>query len=135
MAEGVDIRWKQRLRNYSKALHQLREAIEAKTLDRLQEQGMVQCFEYTCELAWKTPQDFLATERGYTDVRGPRLVLEQAFADGLISDGTQWLEMLKDRNKTAHLYDEDEVKQVLDRIRTVYFPLFASLENFFNSAS
>jgi nucleotidyltransferase substrate binding protein (TIGR01987 family) len=130
-----DIRWKQRFQNYAKALQQLREAVAKTKLDRLQEQGMIQCFEYTCELAWKTLQDFLAEARGYTDVRGPRPVLEQAFADGIIAAGTQWLAMLKDRNQTSHLDDAKAVQQVLGRIRTTYFPLFTSLEVMFKEQS
>lgn len=126
-----DIRWRQRCQNYCKALDQLTVAVVAPTLDMLQEQGMVQCFEYTFELAWKTLQDFLAETRGYVDVRGPRPVLEQAFADGIVTDGVQWLAMLKDRNLTAHLYDAEETRQVLGRIRTHYHSLFLDLKDFF----
>jgi len=50
-----------------------------------EEEGLIQRFEYTFELAWKCLQDLLQ-ERGYGDTRGPRPVIEQAFQDGIISE-------------------------------------------------
>ncbi len=52
-------------------------------MSKLEEEGLIQRFEYTFELAWKCLQDLLA-ERGYANVRGPRPVIEQAFQDGII---------------------------------------------------
>ena len=67
ISTDTDIRWKQRLQNYKKAFGQLRDALKIKTPDILQKQGIIQCFEYTFELAWKTLQDFLIQEKGYTE--------------------------------------------------------------------
>ncbi|HLD45765.1 MAG TPA: nucleotidyltransferase substrate binding protein [bacterium] len=126
-----DIRWQQRFQNFKKAFAQLEQAVALKTPDIIQQQGIVQCFEYNFELSWKTLQDFLSTERGYSDIKGPRPVLEQAFQDGILRDGVTWLDMLKSRNLTAHLYDEEEVLQILKKIREDYFPLFSELKLFF----
>lgn len=52
-------------------------------MSKLEEEGLIQRFEYTFELAWKCLQDLLA-ERGYANVRGPGPVIEQAFQDGII---------------------------------------------------
>ena len=46
-----DIRWKQRFLNYSKAIGQLTEFMEIKELNKFEVQGLIQCFEYTFELA------------------------------------------------------------------------------------
>ena len=54
-----DIRWKQRFLNYSKAIGQLTEFMEIKELNKFEVQGLIQCFEYTFELAWKTMKDYL----------------------------------------------------------------------------
>ncbi len=97
----------------------------------LQKQGMIKCFEYTFELAWKTLQDFLIEVRGYGDAKGPRPVLEQAFQDGIIADGMTCFDMLKSRNLTAHLYDEKEADVVFSKITKTYLPLFLSLRSFF----
>ncbi len=52
-----DIRWKQRLENYFKALRQLTRFIEKGELNEFEQQGLIQCFEYTYELAWNKPPD------------------------------------------------------------------------------
>jgi hypothetical protein len=60
--EKSDIRWIQRFENYIKAFSQLEEAIllaNKRPLSNLEEQGLIQAFEYTHELAWKTLKDFL----------------------------------------------------------------------------
>lgn len=128
MTTAKDTRWKQRFQNYCKAFKQLKEAVVLEKPDILQQQGIVQCFEYNFELAWKTLQDYLSEVSGYADVRGPRPVLEQAFQDGLIQDGLKWFEMIKSRNLTSHLYDEEEVQQILNKIRKEYFHLFFELK-------
>ena len=105
MTEKKDIRRKQRFSNFKKALGQLEEAIQMNSQDRLAQEGLIQRFEYTFELAWKCLQDLLQ-ERGLVEVRGPKPVLQQAFQDGLVEDGVLWMEMLRARNEASHLYDE-----------------------------
>lgn len=127
MPSEHDIRWKQRFGNYQKALRQLSDAVARSDIDKLHEQGIIQCFKYTFELAWKTLQDFLTEVRGYTEVRGPRPSLETAFQDAIIEDGQAWLKILQDRNLTSHLYDETEMQDILQRIREQHHPLFLAL--------
>lgn len=131
MKKNKDIRWKQRFQNYKKALVQLEDGLKVKNPDILQKQGIIQCFEYTFELAWKTLQDFLIEERGYADAKGPRPALEQAFQDGIIKDGITWLDMLKSRNLTTHLYDEKEVEAIHTKVAKKYKSLFVALRKFF----
>ena len=49
-----DIRWILRFNNYCKALDQLSRFIEQESLNEMEEQGLIQAFEYNHELAWKT---------------------------------------------------------------------------------
>lgn len=100
-----DVRWKQRFSNFKKALIQFEEAIAQNSQERLAQEGLIQRFEYTFELAWKCLQDLLQ-ERGLVDIRGPKPVLEQAFQDGLVTEGVLWMEMLRARNEASHIYDE-----------------------------
>ena len=58
MTEPQDIRWKQRFENFSKAVRQLTKFIEKADLNELEQQGLIQSFEYTYELAWNTLKDF-----------------------------------------------------------------------------
>lgn len=51
-----DARWIYRLKSYKKALKQLSNAVALKrqrTLSILEEQGVIQSFEFTHELTWK----------------------------------------------------------------------------------
>lgn len=129
--KNKDIRWKQRFQNYKKALAQIETNLEVKNPDILQKRGIIQRFEYTLELAWKTLQDFLMQERGYANIRGPRPVLEQAFQDGIVEDGLAWFDMLKSRNLTTRLYDEKEVEAIYTKVAKKYKTLFAKLRDFF----
>jgi nucleotidyltransferase substrate binding protein (TIGR01987 family) len=122
-----DLRWKQRFSNFSKALKLYSEAAITTLPDRLSQEGLIQRFEYTFELAWKTLQDLLS-ERGYEDIRGPRPVLEKAFQDGIIEDGETWLKMLKSRNDTVHLYNEKVFLEIIEDVRKNYLILFQKLE-------
>ncbi len=101
-----DVRWKQRFQNYQKAFAQFESAVKQNSQDRLAQEGLIQRFEYTFELAWKCLQDILQ-ERGFSEIRGPKPVLEQAFQDGLIHEGLVWMDMLRARNEASHLYDEE----------------------------
>jgi hypothetical protein len=56
-----DIRWQQRLQNFQAAFNELDEAValsNTRELSKLEEQGLIQAFEYTYELAWNTVKDF-----------------------------------------------------------------------------
>jgi len=125
MNQNSDIRSRQRFENFKKALLLYEEAIQPK-LSRLEEEGLIQRFEYTFELAWKCLQDLLQ-ERGYANIRGPRPVIEQSFHDDIISNGPVWLQMLKARNDTTHLYEEATFSAIIQQVRTSFL---STLQNF-----
>ncbi len=121
-----EIRWKQRYSNFQKALFQLQDAVGKETYSALEMQGLIQCFEYTIELAWKTLQDIIHA-KGYPEINGPRPVLRKAFAEGYITDDEGWLTMWDDRLTTSHSYDEMAALQIVTNIKEKYFLLFAAL--------
>jgi nucleotidyltransferase substrate binding protein (TIGR01987 family) len=121
-----DIRWIQRLNNYHKALNQLRKFIAKGELNELEEQGLIQAFEYTHELAWNTLKDFLES-RGNQAIYGSRDATREAFKLGLLEDGEGWMDMIQSRNKTSHTYNEDTAKEIVNDILTRYFLLFEQL--------
>lgn len=124
MAE--DIRWMQRLDNWTRALAQLTKFMEREELNELEEQGLVQSFEYNHELAWKTQKDFLQAQ-GATDLYGAKNVAQQAFATGLVDNGEVWMDMIKSRNLTVHTYNEETTKKIVNAIVDHYYEAFCNL--------
>jgi len=82
---GNYIRWQQRFSNYQKAFTQLKSAVELshqRELSLLERQGVVQAFEYTHELAWKTMKDFLEYRGSTEQIYGSK----DATRQGLVLD-------------------------------------------------
>jgi len=126
--ENSDIRWKQRFQNFEKAIGFLSESLKIEHPDLLQKAGIIQFFEMSYELAWNTLKDYLE-EQGFTDVKSPRSAIKKAFEVELIKDGRSWMELLLDRNLTAHTYDEEKATEVEGLIHEKYFPLLMQLYN------
>lgn len=122
-----DIRWKQRFSNYKKATSQLTEFIKKGELNKFEVQGLIQCFEYTFELAWKTMKDYLELE-GF-EVKSPRGTIQTAFQIQLITDGHIWIDALNKRNLMAHTYDEEVAKEAEELIKLKYYPAIKELLN------
>ena len=113
-----DIRWEQRFSNYRKALAQLEKAIklnEEGTLSELEEQGLIQSFEFTYELGWNTMKDYLEYH-GSTNISGSRDTIKEAFKVGVITDGEGWMDMIESRIKTSHTYNEEIANQIAKAI-------------------
>ena len=121
-----DIRWLQRFSNLKKAFQKLKEAVEIESLSELESEGLIQRFEYTYELAWKTLQDLLEA-KGYLDVKGPTPVIQQSFQDGYIVDGDGWMKLKKSRENTSHTYNKEVAKEIVETIISSYFRLFEEL--------
>lgn len=122
-----DIRWKQRFHNYSKALSQLQRFIDKGDLNEFEEQGLIQAFEYTYELAWNTIKDFYANQ-GVTDIQGSRDAFKLAANRDLIQDIELWMNMVNSRIKTSHTYDEEVANEIVRDILQHYHPMFIQLQ-------
>lgn len=125
-----DIRWKQRLANYEKAMEHLAQALQIQNPDIVQRAGMIQFFEMCFELAWKLLKDYLQMQ-GFVEVQSPRSAIKKAFEVGLVENGHAWLELLSDRHLTAHTYDEQKAFDMEMLIKHKYFPLLNALRNTF----
>jgi nucleotidyltransferase substrate binding protein (TIGR01987 family) len=124
--ETQDIRWKQRFANFEKALHHLENALQIENPDIVQKAGIIQFFEMSYELAWNTIKNYME-EQGFTEVNSPRTAIKKAFETGLIVNGHDWMDLLLDRNLTAHTYDEAKATEVERLIHHKYFPLLKEL--------
>ncbi len=123
-----DIRWEQRFSNFNKALNKLEEAVTLeKELSELETEGVIQRFEYTYELAWKTLQDLIAY-KGFEGINGPGAVLLQAYKLGLIKNAEAWRRLKRSRELTSHTYDSDTAKEINKAIKVEYFDLFKFLQ-------
>ena len=126
--DNHDIRWEQRFANYKKALAQLTKFIDKADLNELEEQGLIQAFEYTYELAWNVLKDFLL-DQGNKNIYGSRDAIREAFNSGLIDDGEGWMDMFVDRNKTSHTYNEVTANEISRNVFGHHFPLFVALRD------
>ncbi|MBM7559995.1 nucleotidyltransferase substrate binding protein [Marinitoga litoralis] len=126
-----DIRWIQRFQNLKKAFQQLKNAVElAKTreLSILEKQGLIQSFEYTHELAWKTLKDFF-NEKGIFNIYGSKDSTREAFKNGLIDNGDVWMQMILSRNLSSRTYDEKTAEEIVSQIINKYYSEFEILIN------
>jgi nucleotidyltransferase substrate binding protein (TIGR01987 family) len=123
-------RWRHRFDNYKRAFVQLSAAVDLaneRELSDLEEEGVIQRFEYTWELAWKLLADVLENEGVVLDPKTPKAVLRAALTAKLIDDGETWMDALDARNRMSHTYDIEEFEAVVREIQERYFDLFASL--------
>lgn len=131
---NVDIRWKQRYQNFCKALALLNEAAVllsharsyGKEVEDLLNEGLIQRFEYTHELAWNVMKDY-AEYQGNSDIRGSRDAIRYALQNGLVDDRA-WMKSIEDRNLSSHHYDSSTAESILTKIIGTYLPLFNRFE-------
>ena len=127
-----EIRWKQRFQNFEKAFLQFDEAVS--TIDELsvlEKEGLIQRFEYTFELAWKTLKDYLESQE--VEAKFPREVIKKGFQYEIISDGEMWMEMLEKRNLMAHTYDEEIFEKAVSQVVNLFYPEVKKLYEFFKA--
>src|SRR3989344_8163715 len=119
----TDIRWKQRLNNFSRALVQLENAVklaEERKLSDLEKQGLIQAFEFTHELSWNVMKDYFEYQGAADLITGSRDATKEAFNKGIIHKGEEWMDMIKSRNKTS-TYDLNVADSIVEKILNSYF--------------
>jgi nucleotidyltransferase substrate binding protein (TIGR01987 family) len=130
---GSPVRWKQRFQNLSRAVALLREPFD-RGVDRLsvlEKEGVVQRFEFTLELAWKTLKDYLEFEGVVIEPATPRRVIKEAFAARILDDGQVWIDMLDHRNVLSHTYDEKAFGDAIQALADRYLPAIERLYAWF----
>jgi len=120
-------RFAERKAELSHAAARLREAVAQPETDLIRD-AVIQRFEFTFELCWKSLKLYL--ERQGLDCGGPRSTLKKAFAEGLIGseeEADDWLQMLEDRNLVSHAYDEALATRIYRRVAQDYAALLAEM--------
>ena len=110
----------------AKATERLKEALNEKETE-IAIDGTLHRFEFTFELAWKTMKDLMEYNGIIETTGSPREVLRTAFQSGLIEDGETWIDMMLDRNKLSHLYDEETSRKIYKDIKEKYIVLIEKL--------
>jgi nucleotidyltransferase substrate binding protein (TIGR01987 family) len=128
--QADDVRWLQRLDSFKRARLQLQSAVELgeqRSLSELEQQGLIQAFEFTHELAWNVMKDYLRS-LGNSAVIASRDSTRAAFAAELIADGESWMDMIVSRNLSSHTYNRDTANSLVQKITICYAALFAAFE-------
>ena len=90
-----------------------------------QRDAAIKRFELTYELAWKTCQAFLK-DQGII-CNSPKEAFKEAYKFGLLIDGDEWVQILKDRNLSIHTYSEELAKDLYSRLND-HQKLFTALK-------
>jgi nucleotidyltransferase substrate binding protein (TIGR01987 family) len=133
METNHDIRWIQRLSNFSRALSQLQAAVELakqRPLSALEQQGMIQSFEYTHELSWNVLRDYLK-DQGTQQLYDSKDTIREAFNVELIQNGETWMEMIRDRNNSSHTYNMEIANAIVSHVINSYIHAFEELKDKF----
>lgn len=119
-----------KLDNFTNSLNVLKGADFALANDdEIYRTGVIGQFSLTFELAWKAVQAVLRLHGvGQAATASPREILQLGYRYGFVDDAAVWLLMLKKRNATVHIYDEDEIGQILLLIRDSFIPAYVTLE-------
>lgn len=104
---------------FKRAYLKLKEFIELDDKTEVSKAAIIHAFEYTFELWWKAVQRYVEYI-GTVDQYGPSATIKNAFQYNLLEDGQIWMDMLRDRNLTAHTYKEDIANDIYERIISIH---------------
>ena len=135
MSNENDIRWIQRFEYFDKALSLLESAVELSSqreLSDLEQEGLIQRFEYTQELSWKVIKDFY-TMQGETNIQGSRDAFRMAGNRGLVKQADILMQTIKSRNDVSHRYDEEKADEIYHIIIEDFLSAFQELREAFKT--
>lgn len=120
-----------KLENFTNSLSILAEAdFKLAEENDIYRTGIIGQFNLTFELAWKALQEIMkmhSVEGAFTG--SPREILQLGYKVGFVNDSEVWLLMLKKRNTSVHIYNEDEVNEMIMLIRDSFIPAFVVLKD------
>ena len=120
-----------KLDNFSNCLDILKDAdFEMANNDDIYRTGVIGQFNLTFELSWKALQAVLRLHGAEgAETGSPREILQLGYKLGFVDDSAVWLLMLKKRNTSVHIYDEDEADEMVLLIRDSFIPAFIRLRD------
>ena len=119
----------QKLEELNKAISTLREAL-GEPFTAIVRDAVIQRFEYSFELCWKWVRDYLDEMHGIV-CQSPKGCFRELQAIEIVTDeeAETLLAMTDDRNATSHMYNEEMVNKIFERVRDRYFLLMFSLSS------
>lgn len=112
-------------RDFGNALERLKEALSRDASEgSIIVDGTIQRFEFCFELAWKLAKAVL--NYNGVDVESPRPVIKEAYKTKTIENGEEWINMLEDKNKSSHLYDEKQALRIYENIKKNHYKTLKS---------
>ncbi len=119
-----------KLDNFVNCLNVLKGAdFELADENEIYRMGVIGQFNLTFELAWKALQEVLRLHGvSGAETGSPREILQLGYKFGFIDDAAVWLLMLKKRNTFMHVYNDDEIDEMLLLVRDSFTPAFVMLE-------
>lgn len=133
--EGIDLmtKFNEKYAKFCKAVQRLSDAVNdfrfsmPEIAQDVMRDAIIQRFEFSAELAWKTMREYLIEEEVSVPAT-PKGVIRAAYAAGLISNQEVWSDLLRDRNLTSHTYNEETARNIFARICTDYLHVLQELE-------
>jgi nucleotidyltransferase substrate binding protein (TIGR01987 family) len=122
LSDSEKPRWIYRFDNFKNAFALLSEAIymmRSRQISQLEQEGVIQRFEYTWELIWKVLKDYLEQEGVVFETITPANVIKEAVAANLIQNGEVWMDALDARNKMSHTYSFKKFDQIIIDIEKI----------------
>ena len=118
------------LDNFSARLRILKNAdFRLADYDDIYRMGVMRLFDQTFFLAWKALQEILRLHGAEgADTGLPREILQLGYKLGFVNDSAVWLLMLKKSNTSVHIYNEQEVDEMILLIRDSFISAFVALE-------
>jgi len=86
--------------------------------------AVIQHFEFTYELCWKTMKRYLIELSLEADILTHKDLFRLSAEKRLITDFHQWVEFHKARNRTSHIYNEEIADDVYEIAKQFAGPLY-----------
>ncbi len=91
--------------------------------------GIIDKYYIQFELGWKILKELLRYEgANQAETGSPREIIKTAYAYYDFIDESVWLGMLRDRNDTTHIYNEEAARQLVNKVLDSYIHEFQVLE-------
>lgn len=91
--------------------------------------GIIDKFYLQFELGWKVLKELLSYEgRSISSTGSPREIIKAAYSCFDFIDEKIWLQMLRERNDTTHVYNEEAARELVENILKQYTKAFCIMK-------